>query len=276
SALNAPPDPEAAFAFLSTRSPQRDDESVILFDRDRPLAWSGQMRTDLDTTAAPVSVTFSPFYVTLNVARSRGSRRAVASAVLQAAPPADRLTESLNDQLAPAQGVASYEFSPPQNVRGGPVVLSASGGPVLRAAPHLATAEEVGFRRASMLRARGTIALVLLVLAFLAYAWRARHALLQRLLAIIFALAIVALVPWSSFSNTSRIFDPAYYFSRLAGPLTANAGALSISAVLILMAVYALIRAHPETHWPRVYAAAGAVVTLGIGIPFASNIVRGI
>src|SRR5205085_11015357 len=169
SALNAPPDPEAAFAFLSTRSPQRDDESVILFDRDRPLAWSGQMRTDLDTTAAPVSVTFSPFYVTLNVARSRGSRRAVASAVLQAAPPADRLTESLNDQLAPAQGVASYEFSPPQNVRGGPVVLSASGGPVLRAAPHLATAGEVGVRRASTPRARGTIPPVLPAPRVLAY-----------------------------------------------------------------------------------------------------------
>ncbi|PYO49969.1 MAG: hypothetical protein DMD72_03625 [Gemmatimonadetes bacterium] len=90
------------------------------------------------------------------------------------------------------------------------------------------------------------------------------------------ALAITALVPWNSFSNTSRIFDPAYYFSQLAGPLTANAGALFISAALILMAVYALIRARPETHWSRIYAAVGAVVTLGIGIPFASNIVRGI
>ncbi|HEY3134179.1 MAG TPA: ATP-binding protein [Gemmatimonadaceae bacterium] len=276
SALNAPTDPEGAFDFLSTRSPHRDGESVILFDHDRPLAWSGEMRTDLDTITSPLSATFSPFYVTLNVARSRDSRRAVASAVVQTAPPADRLSESVADRLAPAQGVSSYEFSSPQNVRGGPVVLSSNGAPVLRATPHLATAEEVRFRRASMLRARGAIALVLLVVAFLSYAWRDRHALLQRLLAILFALAIAALVPWSSFSNASRIFDPAYYFSRLAGPLTANAGALSISAVLILMAVYALIRARPETHWPRGYAALGAIITLGIGIPFASNIVRGI
>src|SRR6185369_12377368 len=37
-----------------------------------------------------------------------------------------------------------------------------------------------------------------------------------------------------------------------------------------------LIRARTETHWPRLYAGIGAIVALGIGIPFASNIVRGI
>jgi signal transduction histidine kinase len=155
-------------------------------------------------------------------------------------------------------------------------VLTSNGAPVLRAIPHLATTEEIGFRRAAMLRARGTIALVILVIVFLAYAWRDRHALTQRLLAVILALAIAALVPWNSFSNASRLFDPAYYFSKLAGPLTANAGALFISAALILMAVYALIRARPGTHWPRIYAFLGGIVSLGIGIPFASNIVRGI
>ena len=275
-ALNAPSDRTAAFDYLSRRSPEREGESVVLFDRLRPLAWSGETRTDLDTVSAPVSVTFSPFYITLNVVRSAGARRAVASAVLQAEPPADRLTQSVEEDLAPSQGVESYDFSPPADSRGGPIVLSVKGVPVLRAIPHLATAESAAFRRASMLRARGAIALVILVIVFLGYAWRDRHALLQRLLAIAVALAITALVPWNTFSNSSRIFDPAYYFSRLGGPLTANAAALGISSVLILMAVYALIRAHPEAHWPRPYAAVGAVVALGIGIPFASNIVRGI
>src|SRR5207248_6629712 len=106
----------------------------------------------------------------------------------------------------------SYSFAPPDSVRGGPVVLTSNGAPVLRAMPHLATAEEIGFRRASMLRARGTIALVIFVIAFLAYAWRDRHALAQRLFVVAVALAITALVPWNSFSNTSRVFDPAYYF----------------------------------------------------------------
>jgi signal transduction histidine kinase len=127
-----------------------------------------------------------------------------------------------------------------------------------------------------MLRARGTVGLVILVLAFLAYAWRDRRSLSERLFAIVVALGIAAIVPWNSFSNTSRLFDPAYYFSKLAGPLTANAAALWISSALILMAVYAVIRAHPGVRWPRIYAAIGVLVTLGIGIPFASNIVRGI
>ena len=276
SALGAPDDPQGAFDFLANRSPRRDGESVVLFERDRPLAWSGEARTDLDSVTAPISVTFSPFYVTLHVVRTAGARRAVASALVQAAPPADRLTESIEGDVAPLQGVESYEFAPPTDPQGGPVVLRANGSPVLRATPHLATVEAVAFRRASMLRARGTIALVILVIVFLAYAWRDRHALTQRLLALAVALALTALVPWNSFSNASRIFDPAYYFSRLAGPLTANAAALGISSVLILLAVYALVRAHPEARWPRGYAIAGAVVTLGAGIPFASNIVRGI
>jgi signal transduction histidine kinase len=275
-ALDAPADADGAFAFLSTRSPQRGGESVVLFDHDSPFAWSGEMRIDPDTLHSSLSVTFSPFYTTLNVVHTRGDRRAVASAVLQAAPPANRLTESLDERLAPAQGVASYEFSPAFDQRGGAIVIAANGTPILRALPRLATSEEVSFRRASMLRARGAVILVILALAFLVYAWRERRALADRLFAIAVALAITALIPWNSFSNASRLFDPAYYFSKLGGPLTANAGALCISTALILLAVYAVIRAHPEARWPRPYAAVGVLITLGAGIPFASNIVRGI
>jgi two-component system, NtrC family, nitrogen regulation sensor histidine kinase NtrY len=275
-ALDAPASAPTAFSFLDSRSPQRDGESVVVFDHDRPLAWAGKTRIDPDSLVSSISATFSPFYTTLNVAKIRGNRRAVASVVLHAVPPADRLTESLDSRVAPFQGVASYEFAPPGDPQGGPVVLSFSGKPVLRALPRLAEPGEVGFRRASMLRARGTIALVILVLAFLVYAWRDRRSLSERLLAIVVALGVTALVPWSSFSNTSRIFDPAYYFSKLAGPLTANAAALCTCTALVLMGVYAVIRAHPNARWPRLYAAIGAVVSLGIGIPFASNIVRGI
>lgn len=276
SALDAPPDPAAAFAFLASRTPARDDESVVLFEGGRPFAWSGEMRIDPDGIVAPISVSFTPFYTSLNVARNRGARRAVASVVLRAEPPADRLTTSLESRLAATQAVTSYQFSPPGNARAGPVVLSAGGRPVLRALPQLATPGELQFRRASMLRARGAIALVILVGAFLFFAWRGRHSLTERLFAIAVGLAVTALVPWNSFSNSSRIFDPAYYFSRLAGPLTANAGALCISTCLILMAVFAMIRAQPEASWRRPIAAVAALVILGAGLPFASNIVRGI
>ena len=275
-ALEAPDTSEAAFQFLDTRSPHREGESVVLLDGSRPVAWSGEMRVDPDTAAAPMSVSFNPFYVSLQVTRSRGSRRAVASAVVDAAPPADRLTESVNSRLSATQAVTSYEFAPGDSAGGGDVVLALNGKPLLRATPQLAAAGEVRFRQASMLRARGTVALVILVLAFLGYAWRDRHALTERLLALGFALLLAALVPWNSFSNASRAFDPAYYFSRLAGPLTANAGALCISACLVLMAVFAVIRARPDARWPRAAAAVSALLILGVGLPFASNIVRGI
>ncbi|HEX6628583.1 MAG TPA: ATP-binding protein [Gemmatimonadaceae bacterium] len=275
-ALDAPADPQGAFDFLSNRSPVRDGESVVLYVDDRPLAWAGSVRIDPDSIVAPLSVTFSPFYTTLNVTTTRGNRRAVASAVLEAFPPADRLTETLENQLAAEQGVTGYDFSPASDVRGGPPVLVVNKTPVVRAVPRLATPEEVRFRRAATFRARGTVALVILLVAFLFFAWRSRRQPGLRLFAIATALVITAVVPWNSFSNASRVFDPAFYFSKLAGPLTANAAALFISSALILLAVYAVIRARPNPRWPRALAAVGAVVTLGIGIPFASNIVRGI
>ena len=249
---------------------------MILYSNGRPLAWSGVLRVDPDSVRAPVSVTFSPFYTTLNIVESRGNRRVVAMAVLEAFAPADRLTTTLEQRLANEEGVTGYDFSPPSDTNGGPVVMTANNTPILRAIPKLATAEELRFRRAATFRARGTVALVILALAFLFFAWRTRRQLAVRLFAIVVAMIVTALVPWNSFSNTSRVFDPAFYFSRLAGPLTANAAALSISASLILLAVYAVIRALPNPRWPRAYGIVGAIVALGIGLPFASNIVRGI
>jgi len=275
-ALDAPQEPDAAFDFLSSRSPQRDGEAVVLYEGDRPFAWAGEVRTGTDTRRQPMSVTFTPFYTTLDVVKTRGDRRAVASAVLHAVAPANELTQSLGARVALSQGVASYDFAAGSTASGGPVVLSSNGVPVLRAVPELATGDEVRFRRAATLRGRGTIVLVIWVVALLAYVWKDRRALPERLVAIAVALAVTALVPWNAFSNTSRIFDPAFYFSRLAGPLTANAGALLISSALVLMAVYAIVRANAGARWSRIYGAIGAVVALGIGIPFAANIVRGI
>jgi two-component system, NtrC family, nitrogen regulation sensor histidine kinase NtrY len=155
-------------------------------------------------------------------------------------------------------------------------VLAFEGNAVLRARPRMAEPAQVRFRRAAMLRTRGIVGLIVLVLAFLVYGWRERHALGHRIFVAGVALAITALVPWNSFSNTSRLFDPAYYFSRIGGPLTANAGALLISVSLILLAVYAVLRALTDMRWPRWYAGIAALVMLGIGIPIASNVVRGI
>src|ERR1700694_1839403 len=45
-ALDAPPSVPAAFSFLDGRAPQRDGDLVVVFDRERPLAWVGKTRID--------------------------------------------------------------------------------------------------------------------------------------------------------------------------------------------------------------------------------------
>ncbi|HWL40876.1 MAG TPA: ATP-binding protein [Gemmatimonadaceae bacterium] len=275
-ALDAPADPNEAFDFLAFRAPQRDGESVVLYEQERALAWSGTVRVDPDSLRHPTSVAFSEFYSTLNVSRVRGNRRAVASAVLAAVPPADRLTPSLASRVALSGEVASYGLASGADAAGGRVVLAADGVPLLRATARLATAEEVRFRQTATWRGRVTILLVAGMLALLAFVWKDRRALPERLFAIGVALAVTALVPWNEFSNSSRLFDPAFYFSRVGGALTANAAALIISSTLVLMAVYAILRAWRRTQWPRVWGAMGALVILGFGLPLASNIVRGI
>ncbi len=275
-ALDAPPDADEAFRFLASRSPEREGESVVLYEQGRPVAWSGSIRVDPDSVRGPMNVAFSEFYSTLNIVRERGNRRAVASAVLHAVPPADQLTEALALRVARSGEVDSYLLAPGEETAAGSVVLAHDGKPLLRAAARLAPGEEVRFRKTATWRGSVTIVLVALVLALLAYVWKNRRALPERLFGIAVALGITALVPWNAFSSTSRLFDPTFYFSRLAGPLTANPAALLISTTLVLMAVYAILRALRRTRWPRAYGAAGAVLSLGIGIPLASNIVRGI
>ncbi|MDQ3675019.1 MAG: hypothetical protein M3365_11670, partial [Gemmatimonadota bacterium] len=141
-ALDAPPESGEAFTFLAFRSPQRDGESVVLYEAGRPFAWAGSIRVDADSVRSPITVVFSEFYSTLNIVRERGSRRAVASAVLQAHSPADNLTQSLASRVALSGEVESYALAPGSEAGGGEVVLSASGVPLLRATARLAPSEE--------------------------------------------------------------------------------------------------------------------------------------
>ena len=102
SALNAPQDPELSFDFLRDLSlPQ--ETGVLLADTTGISAWAGQFRANPAFTGTGTSVTFSPFYVTLQVAATRAGRTAVASALLHAEPPADRIAEGIADGLAERQ-----------------------------------------------------------------------------------------------------------------------------------------------------------------------------
>ena len=110
-ALAAPTDPEEAFAALSRIvGGVTTERSVVLYRRGRPVAWAGTSRTNTDTMTAHLGATFTPFYLTLYATATRGDLRAVATALVHADPPADRLAKPLDADVARAAGVLGYEY----------------------------------------------------------------------------------------------------------------------------------------------------------------------
>ena len=274
-ALDAPRDQPGAFEALDALGLKKDIESVVVLD-SAPRAWAGKPRMRVDALLDPVSVTQDAFLTVLNVVREKGTVRAVASCVIYAAPPASRLTDGLADEIERRQGVHfDLEIRADSLTEGEAPVLTAAGRPILFAAASSRSAAELRFDRAA--RTRATLGTVLLAgfLIVIGAAWRARKDLAMRLVTIGAGVVITGLVPWSEFSNTSRAFDPGFYFSRVGGPYTANAAALLATVVLLLTAVFAITRARtaPLARW---LAAVIATAVLAVGLIVASNIVRGV
>ena len=251
------------------------EEGIVLFEHEAPVAWAGQIVVDPTTASAPFSATITPFYTTITAVARRGERRAVATAVVHAESPADRLATSLDARVEGRDQIESYAFTAPDDSSGAEVVLSVEGTTLLRANATPLPPDIARFSRTTKARGWGTLLLCVGLLVLLAIAWRDRKLLGERLLALAFCLVAVALVPWSSFSNIARAFDPTYYYSPLAGPLTANAGVLAIAATLLLLAVYAIIRSR-RVRLPRWAALAGAVLLAAAGPVIVSAAARGI
>lgn len=262
-ALDAPSRIESAFDHLS-RIGLAKEEGVVLFDHASPIAWSGQVAVDPSASRGPVSVIITPFYTTMLIAAERGARRAVATAVIHAEAPADRLAGTVDSRIKGREELQGYMFAGPAETTFGEPVLQAAGSTLLRAEATPLPRDVVGFGSVAVARARGTLLLAAGLLVLLAVAWRDRKLLGERLLALLVCLIAITIVPWSSFSNAVRAFDPTYYYSPVGGPLTANAGVLMMAAVVLLLAVYAIIRSR-RIKPPRVIAALGAVVMVVTG-----------
>ncbi len=235
------------------------EEGIVLFDHNTPIAWTGQLVVPPDTGSGPISVSFTPFYTTVAVVARRNDRRAVATAVVHAEPPADRLVKSLDARVARRDKIASYGFGMPTDTSAGESVLELRGAILLRADATPLPAGIVRFARSAKVRAWGTILLCVGALLLLGFAWRDRKLLGERLFAVAIGLLATALVPWSNFSNTARAFDPTYYFSPVGGPFTANAGVLAVTSALLLLAVYAIIRSR-RFRPPRGHAVVGSII----------------
>ena len=84
--------------------------------------------------------------------------------------------------------------------------------------------------------------------------WRGTRTLSQRVAALAIGLACTALVPLNQYSNLTRLFDPAVYFTPRGGPLTGNAGALATTSALVLLGVLAVFRRQSQraSRWAAV------------------------
>lgn len=267
-ALDVPAEQDAAFAALAILVPPGGPRAVLRVRAGRPTAWSGRLLTSLDSLPAPVGIVATPFYLVAYAAAQRGADFAVATSVIHAEPPADALADALATRLASSTGVLGFAFADAElaSALPGSRVVQLAGTPLLavRGVAPSGGALRIRARERTLPRA-GTV-LAGLVLLLLTVAWRRETGLRPRFFALAVALAIPAVLPLSVFSNLSTWFDPSFYLVRSGWRFTANAGALALTAALLLLALLSVRRARPRLG-TRVQATAAVALVAGIG-PF--------
>ena len=258
-ALQAPPDAESAFNYLRGLSPSPEMGVVLMNGADR-LASVGQLRGTPVVSGAGTSVVFSPFYVTLQVVTSKGGRSAIGTALVHADPPADRIAAGIDDRMPERNLVTAFRFGPAADTAAGDLLRGATGFPLMRVEAAPPSSESLRFATAAAVRGRGAILLAIAIAGFIVLGWSDRRALGPRLFTIGVAMAAAAIVPWNNFSNFARVFDPAYFYSPLAGPLTASSGAFAMFTALLALAVIAFVRARRA----RISRAVAGVLGFGL------------
>ena len=283
-ALNAPPEPRAAFAWLAPLARGGAERSIVLERDGQPWAWAGTLRTPIDPTTRPFALIRTPFYLALQATVHRGRDRAVATALLHADPPADRLSDALDEQIADRIGIDGFAFTRPSTTRSTasdsgsaatPAVTIALGGaPLVAVRPIPPQQAETLQREQEVWGSRCALALGLALVVFMAVEWRARgRSIWRRLLALAVSLAALAIVPLNAFSNASRLFDATYFFSPVGGPYTASVGALGVTGAIALLAALTAARARVRLRPWWIAAAVG--VAASASAPLAVEYVAG-
>lgn len=276
-ALENLPDDSRAFSALERIQPSSRDRGLVVFQNGQPAAWTGHIYVGPDSLPQGLSVVRDEFYLTLNFTLRKGSRTAVATSLVHATPPADRITHALDQDLRAGYDVASFTYGGADDLAAGAIVLSHDTTPLLRAAALPLPVSAVELNQQTARRKRGVLLLSVLLFGLLLTAFRDRRHLPERIFAIAVAVAAIGLVPWNSLSNVASMFDPAIFYSRAGGPFSSNAGtSLFISAILLVgcLATIRAARRNLPGHlvWLALpFAAAGAlgafILARGIGQP---------
>lgn len=218
------------------------ERSVVRARGGRLEAWAGRLHVPLDTLPSTHGVMATPFYLSLYVVERRGDVTAVASALLHAERPADRLTAPLDATLAHETGVAGFDFAPVGVPGDSARQVIVDGDAVLTVHAVMPPLAVVALRARERTQVRSGVLLAMMLVAFVAVAvQRGRH-LAARVGALAVVGAVVALLPLGAYSNVSRWFDPGLYFAPTLGPLTANVAALALASTLALMVQFGWLR----------------------------------
>ncbi|MEO7086963.1 MAG: ATP-binding protein [Gemmatimonadaceae bacterium] len=276
-ALTLPRDRSRAFEALSFVQRSRDERGAVVYRGDSAFAWGGVVRPTIDPVHDGVTVIGTTFYLGLQFSERDEGTRAVTVILLDAAPPADRLSAPLAPRVASERGLRGFLFSAPLDTTSSPEVLRYALGEQrlfdVRAYPLVQG--EISQTISERARARAGIAFALALACFIIGVWRGTRRFWPRVIALGVGLACTALIPLNQYSNLTRLFDPAVYFTPKGGPLTANAGALVITAAVVLLGVLGVFRRQA-----RRASTPGAVVTIllvaGLGPFLLRELARGV
>jgi two-component system nitrogen regulation sensor histidine kinase NtrY len=276
-AVTAPDDRNAAFDFLSDLVRSDEDRAIIVARGSQPWAWAGRLAVSVDSLPGTASVIVSPFYIVAYATATQGDRYAVATSLIHAERPADRLSSALDEGIAGRLGVEGFSYGGAGGAADvpGAVVLVLGADSLLAAR---ATAPSVDALRLDAFEEAFPMAAAFLAMALffmLATAWRRDAGLASRLGALGVAFAAVAIVPLNALSNLSPVFDPTFYFVASGGRLTSNAGALAITSGLLLLGVLTALRsgARPRS---RTQALVGVLLVAGAGPFLLRELARGL
>jgi two-component system nitrogen regulation sensor histidine kinase NtrY len=276
-AAKAPADRAAAFDVLDRLVHHGSESGVVVYRGDSALAWAGVIRTPLDLIhEGPVVVT-TPFYLALQVMRRIGDARGVSVLLLDAAPPADKLSSPLARRVANDVSLGGFSFWPVNDSVSSAEILHYSNGGIklFDVTARLLVQGEVVQRILERVRARAGVAFILALGFFVIGVWRATRRLAHRVGALAVGMACTALVPLNQYSNLTRLFDPSIYFTPRGGALTGNAGALATTSAIVLLGILAVFRRQTQraSRWG---ARAAILLVAGLGPFLLRELARGV
>lgn len=265
-ALVAAPSGDLAFDELDAAAEGSQSWGVAVLRKGIPVAWSGRIYTPLDSLRAPVGVVFGPFYVTMYASAERNADRAVATAVVHAEAPADRIAAPIDVPVARRAGALAYAFVGPDSAVPGSMLFSSGNRRLLRFRALLPNRGEAQLARVTASASTGARILAVALIVFLLGAWRVNGALAWRIVPLVGAMGCLALLPLNSFSSASPFFDPTVYFSEFGGPFSSSVAILALSAAIAVLALLVALRSRRRVE-SRALAALVVIAVMAIS-PF--------